>query len=129
MQALITKIIALVMSIISAISAIAVGGCTLSVQKDITTETAVVEYTIKNGSFMKVSCDEYYILEIENEGEWIKVDGFAEANDIAIVLMPLQSYTHKIDVEKDFGHLLDKGKYQLTVKIGSKEISTIFHVE
>lgn len=115
--AMLSKIIAVLMSFFYMFSGGNPDKVTVSVVNQPTDETTVIEYEIENYSGVTVYADAYFTIEKNVDGNWVAVPFADDAtvNDIAIEVRNCQTVTLKIDLNRQYGHTLDEGTYRLVL--------------
>lgn len=133
MSSVIQKLFARLLIIVLGVVSIFTGGnadnISLELKEPVTPQTQVIQVEVINYTGKKVTTDEAFIIEKNEDGVWAEL-AFAEdysVKEIAIEISNLQAITFKIDLIKAFGKTLDEGEYRLTKTVGSN-VSVTFTV-
>ena len=118
MNSFVSRIFAILMTIVALLSGGKVEKIQLKVSNSVTSSESKIEYVIENYASKKIGIDKAFILEKQVEGQWTNdwLEGDSpnfDWNEIAIEIMPFSSYTGVIDLGLQ-GYFLEAGTYRLT---------------
>lgn len=128
-QKLFARLLIIVLGVVSIFTGGNADNISLELKEPVTPQTQVIRVEVINYTGKKVTTDEAFIIEKNEDGVWTEL-AFAEdysVKEIAIEISNLQAITFKIDLIKAFGKTLDEGEYRLTKTVGSN-VSVTFTV-
>lgn len=131
MSAEIKKLFAKLLAIILGIVAVFSGGnaenIDLSVKNDVTVKTEIIELEVSNCSGRELTTGNYFTLEKNENGEWVKV-AFSKdymVEEDAVVIRNLQTVSFSVNVVRAFGKTLDAGEYRLGKTFTGRNIGAV----
>lgn len=130
MKSFFTGIVSVFLALVAMISGGKMGQIELEVTQPVHVSSEQIVIEMRNYTGKSLCFDEYFTLEKNEGGEWVPVEFSEDAsfNDIAIILNPLGTYKHSINILAMFGHTLEAGEYKLTKQINQKDFSAVFTV-
>lgn len=121
-----SRIIAILLSIAAMLSGGDLSKVNLKITNIITTKSEHIEYEIQNYTGTTISVDRYYVLEMNNGGEWTELEQINDVYDTAYVLKNTQVVTLKINIFDSFGRFLDAGQYRLTIQYNPSNACSVY---
>lgn len=116
MKSFFASIIAVMLAFVTMISGGKMGKIEMEVTQPVNVSSEHIEIEIRNYSSKSICFGEDFTLEKNENGEWVQVE-FAEGaafHEVAIILNPLGTYKHSINILAMFGHYLEAGEYKIT---------------